>query len=470
MKRINKISYKYQILIYFSLLVTAITLGFSYLFMQRERDFKIERLTYTMMPYTDLVYSTLIKDSAYLNPVSVEKQISLILPLIPQKMRITVLTPDAWVIFDNLSLKKTIKENHFDRPELIKAKKNGFGSELRYSNTLKAEYLYYAKQYPKLYIRVALDYNTSVFPVIVNNNRYIVVILILLLSVLIVLVFVIRKINRPVTALREFINIVHKGKGDLNNINFPNDELGEVGEEIVKTFLQLDQTKKYKQELTHNVAHELKTPVTGIRGYLETLIQQENLEEAQRRFFLERAYAQTLRLSSIINDISILNKIEESPDKFEIEPVNINKCIREIESDLSFKLEEKKILFVNKIDENLIINGSSFLIYSLFKNLIDNSIEHGGGQIEICIESTGKDSKFAHFRYFDTGKGVPEEHLERIFERFYRVEKSRSRKSGGSGLGLSIVKNAIHLQKGTVKVTNHPDGGLLFEFSLALAL
>ena len=466
MERIKKIGYRYQVLIYFSLLLVAVTLIFLYLFIQREREFKIERLTYTMMPYTDLVYNSLTRDNLYLSPDSVAVKMSSILPLIPNQMRITVLTLDAWVIFDNLSPK--VKENHLNRTELVEAKKEGFGSELRYSNTQKAEYLYYAKLYPKLYVRAALDYNFSVLPVVVSSNRYMVFILILLLSVILVLVFITRKINRPVSALREFIDIVHKGKGDFNNINFPNNELGEVGEEIVKTFRQLDETKKYKQELAHNVAHELKTPVTGIRGYLETLILQENIDKDQSRFFLERAYAQTLRLSSIINDISILNKIEESPDKFDIEPVNIRQCLLEIESDLAFKLEEKNIIFSNKVDENIVIKGSNFLIYSLFKNLIDNSIEHGGEKIEICAESKESDDKFAYFSYYDTGKGVSEEHLSRIFERFYRVEKSRSRKSGGSGLGLSIVKNAIKLQKGNVTVSNRPGGGLKFEIALAL--
>ena len=102
MERIKKVSYKYQVLIYFSLLLTAVTLGFSYLFMQREREFKMERLTYTMIPYTDLVYNNLSRDSSYLNPDSAARRMSSILPLIPEQMRITVLTPDAWVIFDNL--------------------------------------------------------------------------------------------------------------------------------------------------------------------------------------------------------------------------------------------------------------------------------------------------------------------------------------------------------------------------------
>jgi len=226
----------------------------------------------------------------------------------------------------------------------------------------------------------------------------------------------------------------------------------------------------YKQELTHNVAHELKTPVTGIRGYLETIINQENIDPEQRKFFLERAYSQTLRLASIINDISILNKMEESPRNFHTENVNIRKCVEEIKNDLSFKLEERGIKMEIDITGSLVIKGSYMLIYSLFKNLIDNSIDHGGEKIEIVIKSTGVSDGIAYFNYNDTGKGVPESHLQRIFERFYRVEKGRSRRSGGSGLGLSIVKNAVIMHNGDIKAENLPGGGLLFSFSLSNAV
>ncbi len=162
---------------------------------------------------------------------------------------------------------------------------------------------------------------------------------------------------------------------------------------------------------------------------METLLQQENLEEEQRRFFLERAYAQTMRLSSIITDISILNKIEEAADKFLIEEINIKQCIKEIESDLSFKLEEKHIEFSIKVDSDLVIEGIYLLIYSLFKNLIDNSIEHGGEEICISIENTHRDDNYAYFTYFDTGKGVPEKHINRIFERFYRLRQDVAEKA-----------------------------------------
>jgi signal transduction histidine kinase len=295
------------------------------------------------------------------------------------------------------------------------------------------------------------------------------ILLVLFISVA-AIIFMARRTNKPVAALKEFMEVLQKGELDKREIKFPKDELGDMGEKIMKAFTQMEENKRYKQELTHNVAHELKTPVTGIRGYLETLINQENIDPEQRKFFLERAYSQTLRLASIINDISILNKMEESPRNFHTENVNIRRCVYEIKNDLSFKLEERGIKMNIEITDALEVKGSYMLIYSLFKNLIDNSIDHGGEKIEINIKCTGVSEGIAYFSYNDTGKGVPESHLERIFERFYRVEKGRSRRSGGSGLGLSIVKNAVIMHNGDIKAENLPGGGLLFKFSLSSAV
>jgi two-component system phosphate regulon sensor histidine kinase PhoR len=291
------------------------------------------------------------------------------------------------------------------------------------------------------------------------------VILLLTVSVILIIYFN-KKANKPIKDLKDLLNLVQKGHGYYENLNFSKNELGEIEEKIIQTFKQLEETKRYKQQLTHNIAHELKTPVTSIRGYLETLMQQE-MDKDQRKFFIERAYMQTLRLSSLITDISTLNNIEEASWKYETEKINIKKCIEEIESDLSFSLSENNIKLYTDVSNNIEIEGVYILIYSLFKNLIDNSIEHAGKDLEIHIQTTKIDPDIIWFRYYDTGKGVSEEHLERLFERFYRVEAGRSRKSGGSGLGLSIVKNSVLLHNGSITVCNREKGGLQFDFSLS---
>lgn len=467
--RQSKLPYRYQVLVYFMILLLVTGLGFTYILVKKDRETKIERLKFQMQPYADLIYKTLsIYDSSSINHSTISLELAKIGYLLPKEMRITVLDSKAWVLYDNFSDKDTTLENHINRPELIESLSQGEGSALRFSNTLGSDYLYYAKSYPGLFIRTALEYKKSVLPVIKRDYQSQIYIGLLILILILILVYTVYKVSMPVSALKEFIDMVQNGKGDYNNIQFPNNEFGDVGEKIIQTFAQLEKTKKYKQELTHNVAHELKTPVTGIRGYLETLIQQENLDKDTSRLFLQRAYNQTLRLSAIIADISILNKIEEASDKFEVEQVNINRCIEEIKSDLSFKFDEKRIKFFNEVDKNLTINGINLLLYSLFKNLTDNSLEHAGENIEIHIRSTHSSDSHIFFEYYDTGKGVSEKHLDRIFERFYRVEEGRTRKGGGSGLGLSIVKNSILLHKGDICVENREGGGLLFKFSLSL--
>jgi signal transduction histidine kinase len=450
----KKIKYRDQILLYFSLLLFAVSLSFLYILFQNEKRSKIEQLQSRMYPYAELVYN--FRDS-----------LSSIKDLLPSGLRVTVIDTSGVVLFDNVSGQEKILENHSTRPEMIEAAKYGSGSALRQSSTFGRKYLYYARRFPGLYIRTALEYNSEIKPAIERDNIYIFTIMAMFCLVIFSILYISRKISRPLSSLKEFIDMVQKGKGDYENIHFPSNEFGEVGEKIIQSFRQLEQTKQYKQELTHNVAHELKTPVTGIRGYLETLLQQENINPEQRRFFLERAYAQILRLSALVSDISLLNNIEEGSERFVSEKINIRECIKEIENDLYYRLQEKKIGFIVDIGESVEIEGIYLLIYSLFRNLVENAIEHGGEGIKIYAGALPQDNEYIKFCFYDTGKGVPPEHLNRIFERFYRVESGRSRKSGGSGLGLSIVRNAVTLHRGTISVVNRESGGLQFDFTLA---
>jgi signal transduction histidine kinase len=282
-------------------------------------------------------------------------------------MRITLLDTAGWVIYDNFSHIDSITDNHSGRPEILESLKNGTGHSLRYSSTLDAEYLYFSKKYQDGFVRTALDYKQSVYPSLKGNRNWQAYIAIVFALSIVILVYITRKLSQPYYSLKQFVERVRHNEEHYDDIRFPKDELGEVGEQIMTAFREMDNAKKYKQQLTHNIAHELKTPVTGIRGYLETLLQEDNIDKEQARFFLERAYSQSLRLSAIVNDISVLNKIEEGPDQFEFETINISKCLQEIRNDLSFKLEEKNISFFMQIDPNLAIQGNYLLIYSLFK-------------------------------------------------------------------------------------------------------
>ncbi len=234
----------------------------------------------------------------------------------------------------------------------------------------------------------------------------------------------------------------------------------------IKDVTKSEKTRLMKQEMTNNIAHDLRTPVTSIRGYMETLLNQPDIDAEKRRFFIERSYSQILRLSDLIQDISLITRMEEASDLFETEKVAIRPLLDELQHDLSGKLEENQINLEIQVSDRVEIQGNRTLLYSIFRNLMDNSIAYGGNNISIRIHSYMEDTRYYYFTYSDTGVGVEERHLSRLFERFYRVSEGRTRDSGGSGLGLSIVKNAVLFHKGEIVAKNRKGGGLEFVFTL----
>lgn len=231
----------------------------------------------------------------------------------------------------------------------------------------------------------------------------------------------------------------------------------------ISDITRVEKRRLLKQEMTNNIAHELRTPVTSIRGYLETILglAGEGVD-VRLRSFLDRAYLQTIRLSELIQDISMLTKIEEASDRFEMEPVNIGELLQEMEGDLSEKLREKGDRFMVEVGEDVVLYGSRTLLYSIFRNLTENAIAYAGEGIEIGIRCHNENDDAYFFEFHDNGPGLEEKHLVRIFERFYRVNEGRTRTTGGSGLGLSIVKNAVLFHKGSILARNRPEGGLSF--------
>jgi signal transduction histidine kinase len=217
--------------------------------------------------------------------------------------------------------------------------------------------------------------------------------------------------------------------------------------------------------MTGNITHELRTPVTGIRGCLETILEHP-LDPEKKQYFIERAYNQVLALSEIIQDMSLITKIEEAPQSFKLEEVSISDLLEQLRNDLEIQLQEKNIRLEWNVN-NIFVRGNHNLLYSIFRNLTDNVIRHAGININVFINKYNEDKDFYYFSYSDNGQGIPDEqHLNRLFERFYRITEGRTRDTGGSGLGLSIVKNAISFHKGIIVAKNKPDGGLEFLFNL----
>lgn len=228
-----------------------------------------------------------------------------------------------------------------------------------------------------------------------------------------------------------------------------------------------EENRAIKHEMTGNIAHELRTPVSTISGYIETLLQMGEGDEERKRFYLQRTYSQVQRLSALIKDIALITKIEEASSMFDMEKLDVASVVSDVLSDLDEKIKESGAKIVAGIKPGVYVNGNYTLLYSIFRNLAENALVYAAAPgSEIGIVNYATDEKFHYFRFYDSGPGVPEEHLSKMFDRFYRVDKGRSRKNGGTGLGLSIVKNAVKFHGGDISARNRAGGGLEFMFSL----
>ena len=226
---------------------------------------------------------------------------------------------------------------------------------------------------------------------------------------------------------------------------------------------------RLKRQLTQNVAHELKTPVSSIQGYLETIVSNPDIDKETKDQFIQRCYAQSRRLSSLLADISTLNKLDDAPQEYEFQPVNIPDLLQSIQRDVSMQMEAKHVTFRALVDPEVAVDGNPSLLYSIFRNLTDNSIAYGGEGVTITVQVLSESADFYTFGFSDNGPGVASEHIPHLFERFYRIDKGRSRKMGGTGLGLAIVKNSVLLHHGNISVRLGIAGGLEFVFTLPKA-
>lgn len=225
--------------------------------------------------------------------------------------------------------------------------------------------------------------------------------------------------------------------------------------------------EQQRLSLTQNISHELKTPVTSIRGALETILMHPEMPEEQRHQFLERAYQQAGRLSNLVEDISTINKLDTQAELYNRLEIELFAVVKNVVEDVSIRAEQLGATITYHVPQHLIISGNYTLLYSIFRNIVDNALTYGGQGTHVSVDCTSQDMEHIYFSIKDNGPGVPPESLPHLFERFYRVDKGRSRNAGGTGLGLSIVKHAVQFHGGTITALNRPEGGLEFRFSLA---
>lgn len=359
--------------------------------------------------------------------------------LFPDDLRATVLDTAGNVLFD--SIRNLSLENHSDRPEITGSLRDSVATAVRVSMTTGTKYLYYSRTYGDRIIRVALPYDADVEPLIRPSNIFPLASALLFAIALLVIVLLSTHFGDDVQRLQS-----------------------RCVEDSDKAVASL------KQQLTGNVSHELRTPVTSIMGCLETLESCPGMDEERRRDFIHRARVQAVRLSDLIRDMSLISKIEESPEKLVRQNVNLKEIVDEVGSEFAERIAERGDRLENELPDSLTVCGNRTLLHAIFRNLVENSLKYAGEGVVMrvgCDDGTGRD--LLRLSYSDTGCGVSPEHLPRLFERFYRISEGRTRDDGGSGLGLSIVRNAVAFHGGEIRAVNLEPHGLQFRFTLRLS-
>lgn len=332
-------------------------------------------------------------------------------------------------------------------------------------------------------VRTAMPYSDNVHDAIDVDTTVWLVIIGCLLTTLLVTYYFTSILSRNVVLLKDFAYRATTGGRFSGEDKFPRNELGEISREIIKLYRErlkamelikkerkiainaIEEKVKITRQLTNNINHEIKTPVGIIRGYLESIIAAPEMDTATRNRFLDRMLMNVERLTDLLNDVSTMTRLENGADMIAVEKIDMHDLVYQIESDLPANNLSGNLEFSFDIPFECNVSGNYNLIQGMICGLIRNAALHSGGT-EIGLRMISENKRFYVFSFYDNGNGVSSEHIPHLFERFYRVDTGRSRKMGGTGLGLPIVKSTIISLGGTISVHNRSTGGLEFIFTL----
>lgn len=439
-------------------ILVAAFMAFQY---QREKKFKTELLNTRLQTYNSRILDGIERGYDIDDIVSrIGRPVS--------ELRLTLIDRNGRVIYDNNDSTPFPTANHNDRPEVIEAREKGVGYIVeRLSENDGTEYFYSTKLGKNgMVARSAALHTNSLESFLKADMGFLWVMAIVTLAVGLAGYFATRRISTSISRLNDFAERAEKGDHIFDDEAFPHDELGSIASHIVRLYVQRDQQHqeamkherdkiRLKKQLTDNINHELKTPVASITVCAELLRDHPELDGIKRSEFIERILSNATRLTSLLNDISTITRMDDGAALIKKESLDVKEIVDRVVSDELLRTD----INISVDMPRLIINGHRGLIESIFRNLIDNAIAYSGAsEITVRADNDG------NFTVRDNGRGVPDEHLPLLFERFYRVDKGRSRAIGGTGLGLSIVRNAVAVHGGKITVRN--DNGLRFDFRL----
>lgn len=448
-----------------ALVFIVFTFFFVFFQQRREKTYRIEILNTRLQVINNEICDNFISKSKYV-PTGRNAQLSI---------RVTVMESDGKILYDNKVKDLSTLDDHSTRIEITNAIKEGSSyGVLRESKTLGGKWFYSATLFPDegIIVRTAVPYDSPLGLNLTSDKGFVWIAILLSVALLLLIFLSSRHINQSISQLYSFADMAASGR-DISNIDmdFPKDELGDISSNIISLYAQLqnseDDKTRLKRQITQNVAHELKTPVSSIRGYLETLSANPDMDPQMRIEFIRKCSDQSIRLAGLINDITLISRMDDAAGVFEREDIDVRDILDEIAADTAKIFAEKGMKLLILVGPNTMVKGNRQLLYSIFRNLTDNALAYSGNGSVVTVQCPKVDSERVYFVFNDNGDGVPKEHLPHLFERFYRVDKGRSRKLGGTGLGLAIVKNAVLLHGGTIKAGISSSGGLEFAFSIA---
>lgn len=464
-----KFSYRqrlFVLLLVFGWSITAIFIIFQY---DREKEYKVGQLNALLQYYNDRLADIIAADSVF-NSATLG---TLAAPM--PDTRVTIIDLDGHVVFDN-SLDTALTSNHLDRPEVRNAIASGKGYTVRrHSTSTDSNYFYSATRSGGYVVRSAVPYSLSLMHVLRADRGFLWFMLAITVVMSLLAWFATRSIGNAVRRLAIFARKAERGEKIYDeDVQFPRCELGEISHHIVVMYAERERQHeealrqerekiRIKKQLTNNINHELKTPLAGIQVCLETLLAHPELPQERKDEFLRRCYRNSERLRLLLADVSTLTRLDDGRHIIATGKVSIRKVIQE--SAQTFSAPDMLPIKV-KMDGDVTLTGNASLLEAIFTNLIRNANAYSRGTaIDITVCTSGDNVKI---RFADNGTGIAPEHLPHIFERFYRVDKGRSRATGGTGLGLSIVKNAVLFHGGTIEVSNRHEGGLQYLITLPL--
>lgn len=466
----------YLWLLIYSLLLVGCCVIFQY---EREKEFKAAELNSQLQLINNYISSELADGKS---PSGI--RIGELKPV--GEIRVSIVDSDGQVVYDN-SLDHLPHSRHRDREEIAKALRYGTGYSLRrHSESTGSTYFYSATRTPEgMIIRTAVPYTLSLYQILEADYTFLWIMGGVAIIFCLTGFVATRRVGQHIIRLSKFAASAERGERITDTEPFPHDELGDISNHIVRLYARLQQAisdrdrehasamhqqqekERIKKQLTNNINHELKTPVASIQVCVETLLAHENMDAAKRREFLERCLANAGRLKRLLADVALITRMDDGGKVIIRGPVDLTEIIAAVAEDSRPGADAKGILIENTIGTPLPMTGNPDLLESVFRNLIENAVAYSGGSL-ISLKIVALQPDKVTLSVSDNGCGVPPEHIGHLFERFYRVDKGRSRASGGTGLGLSIVRNAVVLHNGSIRVDNRTSGGLNFTISLPL--